>query len=124
MEHLDKATAAATWFDQFVQHGSAISVLLSLIFGWGLALFLSFPIHRYVKDNELATFWARTACVLGSFAVTAGTWPNEYRWAWAGAMGVLSPLLGFVALWRLKSWAPNLYEFLAMKKSTPTEGPK
>jgi len=124
VEHLDKATAAANWFDAFIKHGSAVSVLLSLAFGWGLSIFLSFPIHRLVKDDELATFYARVFCVLGSFFITAATWPNDFRWSWAFAMSVLSPLIGLIVLLRLKRWPPELYEMIAMKKATPSADPR
>jgi hypothetical protein len=115
-DQLDTATKAATWFEAFIQHGSVVSVLLSLAFGWGLAVLLSFPIHWNVKEPERATFYARIVCVVGSFAITAGTWPNEFRWAWAGTMGVISPLLGLVALWILEKRAPSLHAYLTMKK--------
>lgn len=118
MEHLDTATKAASWFDEFIKHGSAISVLLSLFFGWGAAIFASFPIHWSVKDAERATFYARAVAVFGSFLITAWTWPNDFRWAWAGTMGVMSPLLGLVVLWQLKKRAPELHEFLTMKKDS------
>lgn len=119
-ETLDTVSHAASWFDAFLKHGSAISVLLSLFFGWGLAVLLSFPIHWHVAQPERATFYARVVCVLGSFAITAGTWPNEFRWAWAGAMGVMSPLLGLVALWLLEKRAPGLHAYLTMKKPKDT----
>ncbi len=122
MEHLDTATQVANWFDAFLKHGSIISVLLSLLFGWGFAIFASFPIHRAVNDPELATFYARCACVLGSILITAITWPNEYRLAWALTMGVVSPLLGLFVLWLLGKWKPDLVaNVLAMKKSAPPE---
>lgn len=116
---LETATEVANWFDAFLKHGSIISVLLSLAFGWGLSVFLSFPIHRAVLDDELATFYARCACVTGSFLITAGTWPNEFRWSWAATMAVLSPLLGMLALHYVGKWAPDLAaNFLSMKKVT------
>lgn len=118
MEHLDTATKVATWFDSFLQHGSIVSVLLSLFFGWGAAITASFPIHWRVKDDEKATFFARLVCIGCSFGVTAGTWPNEFRWSWALAMGVMSPIIGLIVLWFLKKWKPDLAETLAMKKVT------
>jgi hypothetical protein len=121
MPDLNTATEVAHWFDAFLKHGSMISVLLSLLFGWGLSIFLSFPIHWNVSKPEQATFYARCVCVVGSFAVTAATWPNEFRWAWAGTMGVMSPLLGLVALWILEKRAPSLHAYLTMKK--PKESP-
>lgn len=120
--HLDTATSIATWFDAFLKHGSIVSVLLSLAFGWGLSIFLSFPIHRAVNDDELATFYARCACVVGSFAVTAATWPNEWRWSWAGTMGVLSPLAGLIAIHFISKWWPDFAtNVLSMKKVTPKD---
>lgn len=119
-EQLDAVSNAANWFDAFLEHGSFVSVALSLLFGWGLSVFLSFPIHWHVKDAERATFYARAVCVVGSFAVTAGTWPNEFRWAWAGTMGVMSPVVGFGVLWILHKRAPGLHAYLTMKK--PKEG--
>lgn len=119
MEHLDKATAVATWFDSFLKHGSSISILLSLFFGWGFSILMSFPIHRKTQDAELATFYARVCCVVGSFLITAITWTNDFRWAWAATMGVLSPLIGLLVLLLLKKWKPDLYEALSMKKITP-----
>jgi hypothetical protein len=115
-ESLDAATQAANWFQNFLKHGSAVSFLLSLMFGWGLSVIASFPIHWNVKDAERATFYARLVCIVGSFAITAATWPNEFRWAWAGTMGVMSPLLGLVVLWQLEKRAPGLHAYLTMKK--------
>lgn len=117
---LEHANQAAGWFEQFIKHGSAVSCLLSLGFGWGLALLLSYPIHWKVKDADLATYIARIVAVAGSFLVTLGTWPNEYRLAWAGFMGVASPLLGLAALAILKGRAPKVYEQLSMRKIPPT----
>lgn len=119
MPELDTATQVATWFDSFLKHGSIISVLLSLLFGWGLAVTASFPIHWTVPQPERATFYSRLVCIVGSFAITAMTWPNEFRWAWAGTMGVMSPLLGLAALWILQKRAPGLHAHLTMKKETP-----
>lgn len=116
MENLDTATRAATWFEQFLQHGSAISVLLSLFFGWGAAIIASFPIHWNVKEAERATFYSRLVAIAGSFLITAATWPNEFRWAWAATMGVMSPLIGLVVLWQLQKRAPELHKYLTMKK--------
>lgn len=119
MEHLDTATQVANWFDAFLKHGSIISVLLSLLFGWGLSVFLSYPIHKNVADPGMATFYSRLACVCGSFLVTLLTWPNEFRLAWALTMGVVSPLLGLVVLALLGKWKPDLVaDVLSMKKSS------
>lgn len=120
--NFDQVDQAANWFEAFLRHGSIISVLLSLFFGWGLSIFLSFPIHRSVKDDELATFYARCACVVGSFLITAGTWPNEFRWSWALAMGVMSPLLGLLVLAILSKWKPEIVaNVLSMKKVSPPQ---
>jgi hypothetical protein len=116
MEHLDTATKVANWLDDFLQHGSIVSILLSLFFGWGAAVIASFPIHWNVKEAERATFYSRLVCIVGSFLITGFTWPNEFRWAWAGTMGVMSPLLGLVALWVLERYAPTLHAYLTMKK--------
>jgi hypothetical protein len=120
MEHLDTATSVATWFDAFLKHGSIVSVLLSLFCGWGAAITASFPIHRIVKDDDLATFYARLTCMGFSFLITAGTWPNEWRWAWALTMCVMSPILGLLALSLLKKWKPDLADNMSMKKVTHT----
>lgn len=117
-ETLDTATQVANWFDAFLKHGSTVSVLLSLFTGWGASITASFPIHWWVKDDQKATFAARLVCIAFSFGVTAGTWPNEFRWSWALAMGVMSPILGLIALALLKKWKPDLAETLAMKKKT------
>ena len=119
-EVLDAATTTATWFDAFLKHGSIVSVLLSLLFGWGFAIFMSFPIHRAIADDELATWCARAVCVLGSFLLTAATWPNEWRWSWALTMGVVSPVLGWVLLkWIGRKYPDFAGEILSMKKVTP-----
>lgn len=115
MDILEKAS----WLEAFLKHGSSVSILLSLLFGWGFSILMSFPVHRKVKDAELATFYARLICVLGSFFITAFTWPNEFRWAWAATMGVMSPFVGLLVLLLLKRWKPDLYEVLAMKKVVP-----
>lgn len=120
MEHLDTATQVANWFDAFLKHGSIVSVLLSLAFGWCFAVFMSFPIHRAVIDVELATFYARAVCVTGSFLITLITWPNEWRLAWALTMGMASPLIGLLALTLISKWKPEFAAtVLSMKKVTP-----
>src|SRR4051812_38740211 len=96
--------AAASWFDSFLKHGSAISVLLALIFGWCLALLLRFPLHKLLADDDTSTYVARVCCVVGSFAITYITWPNDFRLAWALTMGVASPVLGLVAIVILGKW--------------------
>lgn len=117
MQHLDTATNIANWFDAFLKHGSIVSVLLSLAFGWCFAIFMSFPIHRKVSDDELATFYARAVCVVGSFLITLITWPNEWRLAWALTMGMASPLLGLLALSIIGKWKPDFVaNVLSMKK--------
>lgn len=124
MESLDTATSIANWFDAFLKHGSIVSVLLSLAFGWSFAIFASFPIHRFVKEDDLATFWARTACVFGSFLITLITWPNDWRLAWALTMGMASPLLGLLVLSIARKWKPELVaNVFSMKKTTadPTD---
>jgi hypothetical protein len=118
-EQLQAASSAAGWFEAFVKHGSVVSCLLSLLFGWCLSVFLRFPIHKLIEPDDWATFAAQSSCVGGSFIITFITWPNEYRLAWALAMGVASPVLGLVALWALARWAPTLHRFLAMRKVTP-----
>ncbi len=125
MNGLDQATGAAGWFEAFIKHGSTVSVLLSLFFGWGASIIASFPIHWRVKDPERATFYARLVAIFGSFLITLFTWPNEFRVAWACTMGVMSPLLGLVFLWVLSKRAPGLHSYLTMKKVTlPPEPPK
>jgi hypothetical protein len=109
-------------FNSFLQHGSAVSVLLSLGFGWGFAILASYPIHWNVSDDERATYYSRCTAVAGSFVITLLTWPNDFRLAWALTMGVLSPLLGLVVLALLGKWKPDLVaNVLSMKKTTTGE---
>lgn len=121
---LDLLSAFGSFLDGFLEHGSAVSMLLSLGVGWGAAIAASFPIHRVVADDALATYYSRLVAIGGSFFITLFTWPNEWRVAWALFMAVMNPILGLIALHYLSRWKPDIAEQLSMKKTTkPSNSP-
>jgi hypothetical protein len=78
MEHLDKATAAANWFEAFIQHASVMSILLALVGSWCATAAFKMPIRALIAPAWQG--WTiRMFDVVVALAICAATWPNDWR---------------------------------------------
>jgi hypothetical protein len=103
MEHLDKATAAANWFEAFIRHASVMSILLALVGSWCATAAFKMPIRALIAPAWQG--WTiRMFDVVVALAICAATWPNDWRFVWAFVIGFASPiayfLLAALACWK------------------------
>lgn len=115
MEHLDKATAAANWFEAFIRHASVMSILLALIGSWCATAAFKKPIRALIPV-EWQSWSIRTFEVLVAMAIVARTWPNSWRLDWAFVIGFASPVIYFL-LASLLCWKfPSLKPYLSLRE--------
>ena len=114
-EHLDQATAAATWFEAFIQHASVMSILLAILGSWAATALFKIPL-RILFAGRWSVFVIRLFDAGVAFAICAATWPNDWRWVWAFVVGVGSPgvywLLAALLCWK---W-PSLKPYVALRE--------
>lgn len=122
MEHLDKATAAATWFESFIQHASVMSIVLSLLGSWFATAFFKIPI-RWWSEPARHAFYIRAVDIAVAFALCLITWPNEWGFVWAFVIGFGSPviywLLASAVCWKF----PKLKPFLSLRELASDDSP-
>jgi hypothetical protein len=111
MEHLDKATAAANWFEAFIQHASVMSILLALVGSWCATAAFKMPIRALIAPAWQG--WTiRMFDVVVALAICAATWPNDWRFVWAFVIGFASPIVYFLlaalACWKFPALKPYL----------------
>jgi hypothetical protein len=112
-----KVQGAIGLWELILAHTSFACLLLSIVVGIGFALTAKFPIHANCTDRW-ATWWTRTASILAAFVTAVSTWPNNWRWAFAAGIALVTPVLWGILLFFIGLLRPAWKDTLAMRKLT------
>lgn len=119
MDIVDAANKAATGFDAFLQHVSAVSFLLSVVGSIAATQLLKYPLHYIGTSPPFHAFLTRLMCATIAFVLAVTTWPNDFRWQWAFTLAVSAPALYWIALQVLYWKWPALAQKFSAQKNDP-----
>lgn len=94
---MDKVRAALDFFESFLTHAHAVSIVLGLVISMMTTQWAKYPLRRLADDRgwSLAAFKfsTRTFAATVGFVVTFKTWPQEGEYAvlWGLATGFSTP---------------------------------